>query len=243
MARDCPDRYRRSGSSNYPAAGKTGIECLLASERHCPGLPEPGSRRREAVSLVFCRPWPRAAALRVKRPPKMRIAFVILVSVLCAGCQHQNARGRESQMKMIGTAAEDRPEPLDFPVKHVNGKASHVVSLGLSDCEGKIYFFETREVVLNGTPRWRTNADFPPLAPREAEAAGRREVQRLRPDVAEWTRLDIELHQIINDCWCYNVCFLRGDVSYTGSPPVIKVPVLMNGQAVCGALQQKDVEK
>jgi hypothetical protein len=117
------------------------------------------------------------------------------------------------------------------------------VALDVSELEGKVYFFETTEAVLNHTPRWKANVEFPPLSPREAEAAARAEAQRLRPDVTAWWLDNIELRPIIDDCWCYVVELSRADIVIMGKWYLLKVPVLMNGQAVQGALQQRDLLK
>lgn len=78
------------------------------------------------------------------------------------------------------------------------------------------------------------SAAYPPLSPRDAEAAARREAQLLRPDVTAWWVDEIKLRQIIEDCWCYVVVFSRADVAFAGLPDILGVPVLMNGNAVHG---------
>jgi hypothetical protein len=117
---------------------------------------------------------------------------------------------------------------------YVNGKLRDIEFLELSTFEGKHYFFEVTEAVLNGTPRWKENVAYPPLSPRDAEAAARAELQLLRPDVGAWMLVHIVLRQIIGQCWCYVVVFHRGDIAITGLPEYLSVPVLMNGQAVHG---------
>ena len=117
------------------------------------------------------------------------------------------------------------------------------MALDVSEFEGNVWFFETTEAVLNRTPRWETNAEFPPLSPRKAEVAARAEAQRLRPDVKVWSLDTVELRPVIDDCWCYVVGLHRGDIAITGKPYFLKVPVLMNGQAVQGALEQRDLLK
>ena len=117
------------------------------------------------------------------------------------------------------------------------------MALDLSEFEGTVYFFETTEAVLNSAPRWNTNAAFPPLSPRKAEEVARAEAQRLRPDVTAWRLDTIELRPIIDDCWCYVAELSRADIAFTGKPYFLKIPVLMNGQAVQGATQQRDFQK
>ena len=169
----------------------------------------------------------------------MRPYLLALLSVFLVACRSQHIHS----LKSDGQAGYAMTEPLNWGVQYANGRPSDTVALGLSVFEGKTYFFETTEAVLNGTPRWNTNADFPPLSPRKAEAAARSEAQQLRPDVATWWLETIELRPIIDGCWCYAVRLTRGDVAITGMPYFLTVPVLMSGQAVQGALQQRDLQK
>jgi hypothetical protein len=173
----------------------------------------------------------------------MRHYPIILLSVMFVACRSQHLDGLHPEGGVTPPGDGINPEPLEFPISYVNGKRSDVVALDLSEFEGTVYFFETTEAVLDHTPRWKTDAAFPLLPPRKAETAAREEAGRLRPDVKTWRLDTIELRPVIDDCWCYVVELHRGDIPIQGKPHFLKVPVLMNGQAVRGALQQRDLQK
>jgi hypothetical protein len=97
---------------------------------------------------------------------------------------------------------------------------------------------QTTQAILTKSPRWKENADFPPLPPRKAETAALQEAKRLCPEVNSWALEYVKLRQITDECWCYMVCFRRTDVAFTGLPDTsleLEIPVLMNGQAIAGS--------
>ena len=130
----------------------------------------------------------------------MRLYPFVLIPVLLAACKSEHVDGLFAQVGTKAPISNNAEEPLHFGVGYFNGKRTDTVALGVSEFEGKVYFFETTEAVLNGTPRWKTNADFPPLSPRKAEAAARNEALRLRPDIEEWLLESIKLRKVLDEC-------------------------------------------
>ncbi len=159
-----------------------------------------------------------AASASLSFPFGVKLLPIILIWILCGAC-----RSSQSQV-----------DPLNLGKLYINGKASDVCSLGLSTFEQKHYYFEVTDSDLNNAPRWMKSAAYPPVSPRDAEAAARTEARRLRPDVTSWHLDGIELRPVVEDCWCYHVAFSRGDV-FVGLRELLRIPVLMNGYAVHGA--------
>ena len=149
----------------------------------------------------------------------VKLVSLILIWLLFGACQ----------------SSRSPDEPLNFGKQYINGKLSDLCSLGLSTIEQKHYYFEVTESDLNKAPRWIENTPYPPLSPRDAEAAAREEAHRLRPDVTAWHLDAIELRNVVQDCWCYHVVFFRGDVAIAGLPEFLRIPILMNGRAVHGS--------
>ena len=140
----------------------------------------------------------------------MRIIPVILLTILCISCQH----GRSLHA-----------------AKTLSSGSNEIVHLELCQFGANLYFFQTTRAELNSAPKWRANADFPPLAPRKAEAAALKEAQRIDPSIDKWVRESICLRELDDDCWCYQIRFYPL-VPMAGLPQRLDVPVLMNGQVV-----------
>ena len=133
-----------------------------------------------------------------------------LLLVCCTSCRTANSPATVS------------PDPSD----------ADIVTLGIPEFEGALYFFQTTRGVLRQTPQWKPEAEFPPLSPRRAERAALQRAQQLRPDVKKWHRESICLRESAGDAWYYEVTFWRGDIAITGLPSLLRVPVLMDGQAL-----------
>ena len=142
----------------------------------------------------------------------MRFCILSLIVALCASCQHARIQSRSQQP----ASAED----------------AELVTLSLPDFEGVLYFFQTTRGSLRATPKWKSDAEFPPLSPRRAEEVALQRAQQMRPDVLKWHRENISLQESDHDAWFYLVRFWRGDRAITGLPHFLDVPVLMDGRAL-----------
>jgi hypothetical protein len=111
-----------------------------------------------------------------------------------------------------------------------------MVRLCFSDFGARTYFFEVTLGSLRATPRWKPSAKFPPLPPREAEAAALQRAQQMRPDVRSWSRESISLRETGDGEWFYVVTFTPSDEAVIGVPYFLDVPVLMDGRTVPATL-------
>jgi hypothetical protein len=148
-----------------------------------------------------------------------RLTFLVVLAIFCASCQHPGAYSDRSPI----TRNDD----------------TEVVTLSLSQFEQVLYFFQATRGEIRRTPEWRQDSAFPPLSPRLAETAALLEAGRLRPDVQKWHRESISLQETWDGRWMYVVRLWRGDVAYTGLPPFLDVPVLMDGHAIEGATKER----
>jgi hypothetical protein len=150
----------------------------------------------------------------------MRWLLLLLLLACCASCQHP--RRQSSQTVTVGVVDGDEIRTLSLP-----------------EFEGALYFFQTAQSALAKTPRWRPQAEFPPLSPRKAEAAALQRAQQIRPDVRKWRRESISLHESGDGDWYYLVTFWRGDIAIAGLPYFLQVPVLMDGHALPATINPK----
>lgn len=148
------------------------------------------------------------------------LVVLLFAAACCASCKHPRGQSVSNQP----ASAED----------------SEVVTLSLPDFEGTLYFFQTTRGSLRATPKWKTDAAFPPLSPRRAETAALKRAQQVRPDVQKWYRESISLMESGDDAWFYLVRFWQGDVGITGLPHFLDVPVLMDGRALPAITKPKD---
>lgn len=145
----------------------------------------------------------------------IRITSLVAVALFCASCQYSR--------------------PLSNQMLQVREDDTEIVTHAHFDFERAFYFFQTTYAEIRRTPEWKDDVTFPPLSPRQAEAAALSEVRRLRPDVREWSRESISLHELFEGRWIYIVRIWRSDVPYAGLPQYLHIPVLMDGRAVEGS--------
>jgi hypothetical protein len=110
---------------------------------------------------------------------------------------------------------------------------SSYASVGLK--QGKRYDFDVYQDDLNRTPAWQTNEEFPPLSPRKAEAAARRQLDKLVEHAERWNRRIVALHQMSDsDKWVYVVHFsgFHPPGVLDGAVPQMRLVVLMDGRAL-----------
>ena len=140
----------------------------------------------------------------------MRLLALSLILVCCMSCRH------------TGNGLLTSPHPDD----------AKIVFVCASDFEDVTYSFQTNRGALRRTPRWKSDAEFPPLSPRRAGRAALLRAQQLRPDVQKWRLESICLDESGDDAWYYLFTFARGDIPITGLPQFLQVPVLMDGLAL-----------
>ena len=100
---------------------------------------------------------------------------------------------------------------------------------------GATYRSAVSENDLTSVPKWDAHQDFPPLAPRRAELAAKRAIQKLMPEITDWTANRISIRRAgTPDNWIYVVelstLFPQGEIR--GKLEAVEVLVLLNGIAV-----------
>jgi hypothetical protein len=95
------------------------------------------------------------------------------------------------------------------------------------------YFFQCPRSQISSQPKWKPEEDYPPLPPKQAEAAALAQARLIRPDIPEWSSLRISLTRSDRGLWYYVVTLARGDNWLrTGQTDYLEIPVLMNGETV-----------
>jgi hypothetical protein len=107
----------------------------------------------------------------------------------------------------------------------------------IMDQAGRRYVFPIDAAAIECSPRWLKRQEYPPLSPKSAVTAARKEAIRLRPDIKVWRLADISLQSLEGedaDLWCYVIVLSPADRALNGPPSTLEVPVMMDGRAIHG---------
>jgi len=98
------------------------------------------------------------------------------------------------------------------------------------------YDFRLSTVALEKAPKWKHNAESPPLAPRKAQAIALAQAKQLCPEVRRWNTASISLEPSslidIDEYWIYMVKLEDCSEPVGGVRSYLEIPIYMDGSTI-----------
>jgi hypothetical protein len=116
--------------------------------------------------------------------------------------------------------------------------------LGSRTCrfERSFYDFRLTKTALEKAPKWNPeDSEFPPMSPKQAQAAGFAQIKKLHPDLHKQMRIyAITLEALYDTDWVYLVTYdYRPLTASTGPPRHFTVPVYLDGSTITPVIRKE----